>query len=119
MRYYNRWYYNPDQDTCHLFVYRGLGGNENNYQTLHDCHVECISMFFFVVEKRTDYLVNILACAPSPDPGECLGYISMWYYDYKKKQCLQFKYLGCKGNENKFLRKQDCIDTCVTRILNL
>jgi hypothetical protein len=43
----------------------------------------------------------------------------MWYYDYKKKQCLQFKYLGCKGNENKFLRKQDCIDTCITRILNL
>lgn len=43
LRYYSRWYYNPDQDTCHLFVYRGLGGNENNFPTLHQCHSECIS----------------------------------------------------------------------------
>jgi hypothetical protein len=45
MRYYNRWYYHPDQDTCHLFVYRGLGGNENNFQTLHECHSACISKY--------------------------------------------------------------------------
>lgn len=45
LRYYSRWYYNPDQDTCHLFVYRGLGGNENNFPTLHQCNLECISKF--------------------------------------------------------------------------
>ncbi len=61
----------------------------------------------------------LLACAPSPDPGLCLAYIPMWYYDYKKNQCSQFYYTGCKGNENKFLRKQECIDTCITRILNI
>jgi hypothetical protein len=44
LRYHNRWYYHPDQDTCHLFVYRGLGGNENNFLTLNECHLECISM---------------------------------------------------------------------------
>ena len=60
-----------------------------------------------------------LACAPSSDPGTCLGYMSMWYYDRKKKQCVQFQYSGCKGNENRFFRKEDCVDTCVTRILNL
>lgn len=43
IEYYNRWYYNPDQNACHLFVYRGLGGNENNFKTLRDCHLECIS----------------------------------------------------------------------------
>ncbi|CAF3371574.1 unnamed protein product [Rotaria sp. Silwood1] len=100
-RYHNRWYYDPNQDKCHLFVYRGLGGNENNFETLHQCHLECIT------------------CAPSPDRGTCLGRLPMWYYDYKQKQCLQFDYSGCKGNDNKFLRKQECIDTCVTRILNL
>jgi len=70
-------------------------------------------------KKKIDCLINILACAASPDPGTCLGFIRMWYYDYKKKQCSQFEYSGCKGNENKFLRKQDCIDTCITRILNI
>lgn len=45
IQYHSRWYYDPNQDTCHLFVYRGLGGNENNFPTLHACDLECISMF--------------------------------------------------------------------------
>jgi hypothetical protein len=61
----------------------------------------------------------VLACARSPDRGECLGHFNMWYYDYKKSECSQFEYSGCKGNENKFLRKEQCIDTCINRILNL
>ncbi|CAF3044509.1 unnamed protein product [Rotaria sp. Silwood2] len=101
IQYHNRWYYNPDQDTCHLFVYRGLGGNENNFETLHECHLECI------------------ICAPLPDSGECLGHITMWYYDKKNSECTQFEYSGCKGNQNKFLKKEQCIDTCINRILNL
>ncbi|UJR15630.1 hypothetical protein I4U23_002567 [Adineta vaga] len=101
IRYHSRWYYNPDQDACHLFVYRGLGGNENNFQTLHECRLECIT------------------CAQAPDQGECLGRLSMWYYDHKTNQCSQFDYSGCKGNDNQFFRKQNCIDTCVTRILGL
>ncbi|UJR31029.1 hypothetical protein I4U23_018538 [Adineta vaga] len=99
-RYHNRWYYHPDQDTCHLFVYRGLGGNENNFLTLHECHLECIT------------------CAPSPDRGECLGRMDMWYYDNKSKECRQFEYSGCKGNENQFMKKEQCIDTCINRTGN-
>ncbi|CAF3996816.1 unnamed protein product [Rotaria sordida] len=101
IQYHNRWYYNPDQDACHLFVYRGLGGNENNFQTLHECHLECI------------------ICAPLPDPGECLGHINMWYYDNKKNECTQFEYSGCKGNRNKFLKKEQCINTCINRVFDL
>ena len=43
MGYHDRWYYHPDQDMCHHFIYRGLGGNENNFLTLNECHLECIS----------------------------------------------------------------------------
>ncbi|CAF4399134.1 unnamed protein product [Rotaria socialis] len=101
IRYQSRWYYDPNQDKCHLFVYRGSGGNENNFKTLHECRIECIT------------------CAPAPNRGTCFGHLSMWYYDYKKNECSQFDYSGCNGNENQFIRKQQCIDTCVTRILNL
>jgi hypothetical protein len=52
IRYHNRWYYNPDQDTCHLFVYRGLGGNRNNFQTLNECHLECISKLSFIIYMK-------------------------------------------------------------------
>jgi len=64
-------------------------------------------------------LILVLACAPLPDPGECLGHINMWYFDTKENQCKEFQYSGCKGNENKFLKKELCIDTCVNRIFNL
>jgi hypothetical protein len=63
--------------------------------------------------------MNCLACAPAPDSGACSGHMLMWYYDNKKNQCTQFRYTGCKGNDNRFYRKQECIDTCVTRIINL
>ncbi|CAF1004858.1 unnamed protein product [Adineta ricciae] len=100
IRYHNRWYYHPDQDTCHLFVYRGVGGNENNFLSLHECHLECIT------------------CGPSSDRGECLGRIDMWYYDNKSRECRQFEYSGCKGNENKFLKKEQCTATCIDRLAN-
>lgn len=72
-----------------------------------------------LLPKRDIRADLLAACAPAADPGECLTRIPMWYYDHRKKQCAQFDYLGCKGNDNKFLRKQDCLDTCLTRILNL
>ncbi len=64
-------------------------------------------------------MINTLVCAPSSDPGECFGQFDMWYYDNKKNECTQFEYSGCKGNENKFLKKEQCIDTCINRTLNL
>jgi hypothetical protein len=60
-----------------------------------------------------------LACAPLPDPGECLGHINMWYYNRDENECQEFQYSGCKGNENKFYKKEQCIDTCVNRIFHL
>lgn len=44
IRYHDRWYYDPNSAACHLFLYRGSGGNENNFETLHKCNLECISM---------------------------------------------------------------------------
>jgi len=64
-------------------------------------------------------LFVIVACGPAPDKGSCLGVMRMWHYNHTTSQCSQFEYSGCKGNENKFIRKQNCVDTCVTRILNL
>lgn len=60
-----------------------------------------------------------LACGPLPDPGECLGHVNMWYFDRQANRCKQFEYSGCKGNENKFVKEEECIDTCIHRMINL
>ena len=118
MGYHSRWYYHPDQDTCHLFVYRGLGGNDNNFRTLHECHVECISKFCWKhFRNRFPGSVVCLACGPSPDRGTCFGRIQMWYYEHRTRACAPFEYSGCRGNENKFVREDQCLDTCVNRVL--
>lgn len=77
-----------------------------------------VSVIVFIRTKINDYSFS-LACAPAPDRGPCLGYMKMWYYDHKTSRCSTFEYSGCKGNDNKFLREQECKDTCVSRILNL
>jgi len=43
----------------------------------------------------------------------------MWYFDRQENTCREFEYSGCKGNENKFLKKEQCIDACIHRIYNL
>lgn len=60
-----------------------------------------------------------IACGSSPSRGTCQGTMPMWYYDHRANECSQFEYSGCQGNYNQFFEKQECIDTCVTRILHL
>lgn len=35
-----------------------------------------------------------------------------WYYDKDRKQCGQFHYGGCPGNNNRFDSRQDCEALC-------
>ena len=36
-----RWFYNPRQQKCEIFVYGGCAGNANRFQTLPDCVSAC------------------------------------------------------------------------------
>ena len=36
-----RFFFNASSKTCQDFVYRGSGGNENNFQSLSECQTEC------------------------------------------------------------------------------
>jgi len=45
--------------------------------------------------------------------GPCEGYYPTWYYDQDRKQCAQFVYGGCLGNNNKFQTREECEHLCV------
>lgn len=42
-----RWYFSDAQE-CRQFLYRGVGGNENNFLTKRECEKECISTMFLI-----------------------------------------------------------------------
>lgn len=53
------------------------------------------------------------ACYLPKIEGPCEGYYPTWYYDSARKQCGQFAYGGCLGNNNKFETREACEDLCV------
>lgn len=44
--------------------------------------------------------------------GPCRGNFQRWYYDSSTKSCRQFVYGGCWGNDNRFLTKEICEQSC-------
>ena len=43
-----RWYYNYVVGRCEQFTYGGCDGNQNNFETLHNCLQQCGKCFRFV-----------------------------------------------------------------------
>jgi hypothetical protein len=46
-------------------------------------------------------------------PGQGENMLHRWAYHPDKKSCVTFVYNGDGGNQNNFLTKSDCINTCV------
>lgn len=52
-------------------------------------------------------------CSLDMDMGRvCSNYESRWYYDRNAHECKHFWYGGCDGNDNRFLTKTECEETC-------
>ncbi|XP_050417589.1 uncharacterized protein LOC126831007 [Patella vulgata] len=51
--FFNRYYFNMESKECEPFVYRGCGGNGNNYENLAEC-------------LKTCYLPSLLPIVPPP-----------------------------------------------------
>ncbi|KFD56207.1 hypothetical protein M514_02985, partial [Trichuris suis] len=56
---------------------------------------------------------GISLCQLPKEKGRCLGRYTRWYYDHRRKECVQFIYSGCDGNANNFQSKLRCENACV------
>ncbi|XP_061393873.1 thrombin inhibitor hemalin-like [Musca vetustissima] len=51
-------------------------------------------------------------CRMPARKGVCRALIPRWSYDAQKKDCVEFKFGGCDGNDNNFPSYKSCMATC-------
>lgn len=95
-----KFFYDNEYGACSRFWYGGEEGNNNRFDTLNECQDVC--------ENPT----GKEACLLPKVQGPCGGYEPMWHYDDSRKQCVQFVYSGCLGNNNRFPTREACEGQC-------
>ncbi|CAM4663608.1 unnamed protein product [Leuciscus chuanchicus] len=102
LAYIPRWAFDSSVGKCVSFIYGGCGDNGNNFNSRKECEENC-----GVMMKRE-------ACKSKPDSGPCFGMMERFYYNSSIMTCQTFTYGGCKGNQNNFVTKKECLESCRT-----
>ncbi|XP_026316323.1 papilin-like [Hyposmocoma kahamanoa] len=95
-----RYFWNETTQNCQKFTYSGCGGNANNFRTEMLCQENC-----------NPYPK---LCTLEAEPGPCRGAFKRFFWNNDEKECQEFIYGGCQGNNNNFETLQACRDTCDT-----
>lgn len=131
-----RYVFNIHSRECESFMYYGIGGNENNFESLEKCQLMCgmfskkieeffsnenkfiekISSSVFHINNDAPVTSNFDPCTQTPDIGISLNgnntIEKRFYFDRILSKCIQFSYKGLGGNYNNFKSSQDCEKTC-------
>ncbi|KAI2660211.1 BPTI Kunitz domain-containing -like protein [Labeo rohita] len=104
-----KFFYDPKQQVCVPFFYKGEGGNDNRFNTDKDCMIACSA------KGNELYPDEDAVCSLPKDEGDCLAIIPRFYYDSEEKNCRMFLYKGCRGNGNRFNTREECHKMCLAR----
>jgi len=97
---YEEWFYDAQLRSCRQFLYGGCLGNGNRFLTKKDCEGVC--------QPKKDEPV----CKKPKAEGACTGDYPRWFYNSGSGDCEEFSYSGCRGNNNRFMTRQECGNTC-------
>ncbi|XP_026316350.1 carboxypeptidase inhibitor SmCI-like [Hyposmocoma kahamanoa] len=95
-----RYFYNQTLRACQKFSYTGCGGNANNFNDNTTCEETC-----YTYPKL---------CSLKAEPGPCTGDFKRYFWNNDEKECQEFSYGGCQGNENNFKTIKACNNACNT-----
>ncbi|CAF3884032.1 unnamed protein product [Rotaria sp. Silwood1] len=62
--------------------------------------------------RLTDIIEKKRICMQSLETGRCTQYEQSFYFNLDMSKCLEFDYSGCGANDNNFLARDACEDTC-------
>ncbi|XP_068628147.1 spondin-1 [Battus philenor] len=67
-------------------------------------------------QERADCTIDMPTakriCMEPPEQGPCRGLYQRWAFVAMKGMCIPFNFGGCRGNQNNFITREDCMDTC-------
>jgi hypothetical protein len=116
---FQRWYYDPSTQQCTEFSYGGCRGNRNRFESLEECESTCRVTFSATTVQTTSATFSRVLQTPSAmcslpmEVGPCRARIESWYFDNIMQKCLPFTYGGCRGNANRFVTEDQCMNTCI------
>ncbi|KAM6202307.1 tissue factor pathway inhibitor 2 [Rhynchocyon petersi] len=79
----------------------GCLNSENQFPDEASC------MEFCAPKKKPSF------CFSPRDEGLCSANVTRYYYNTENKACETFTYTGCGGNDNNFVRLEDCRRACI------
>ncbi len=66
------------------------------------------------VEPKSEFEVPLPErCWEPIVPGPCEESVERYGYNLTENACVRFQYTGCLGNENRFMIREDCRQTCM------
>uniref|UniRef100_A0A6M2E5H8 BPTI/Kunitz inhibitor domain-containing protein n=1 Tax=Amblyomma tuberculatum TaxID=48802 RepID=A0A6M2E5H8_9ACAR len=101
----NYWFDHGSQ-SCRLFVYRGCGGNGNNFLYASECWELCR---FYV---RDPCKFPISTGHHCPNDTTFMTQKIVFGYNKATHQCERFTYSGCGGYDNRFGTAKECWTNC-------
>nr|XP_060627554.1 papilin-like [Anolis sagrei ordinatus] len=96
----HRVFYNSQAKRCERFLYKGCGGNRNNFATQLECLRSCS---------------NPGICQLPMDHGIGDALRPRYFYNSDSRTCETFIYRGHRGNANNFWEEEDCLQFCGSR----
>uniref|UniRef100_A0A914V4D2 BPTI/Kunitz inhibitor domain-containing protein n=1 Tax=Plectus sambesii TaxID=2011161 RepID=A0A914V4D2_9BILA len=80
------------------------------------CHVGADTLNSVCCPMQQQQAQQPMPCALEPATGAGTASLQRWAYSPTRRLCQPFTYTGTAGNQNNFLTRQDCLQTCATVI---
>uniref|UniRef100_A0A0N4Z460 Kunitz/Bovine pancreatic trypsin inhibitor domain protein n=1 Tax=Parastrongyloides trichosuri TaxID=131310 RepID=A0A0N4Z460_PARTI len=112
-----KWYFDDNENICKTFQYSGCGTNGNIYENELSCKDRCVKRKTTTSSETESHTTIPQAdrntiCSLPKERGPCDKYDLRFYYNKELNECKYFFFGGCEGNQNNFLKVEDCEATC-------